>query len=58
MALADAPDAQIRIRGVIEAAHQFETPISAFHFGSGYTSIGKKRYVFTWNKTKFPQPGS
>jgi Alpha-glucosidases, family 31 of glycosyl hydrolases len=31
-------------------------PCSAFHFGSGYTSIGKRRYVFTWNRDKFPQP--
>ena len=24
--------------------------------GSGYTSIGPKRYVFTWNRAKFPEP--
>ena len=56
MALADAPDAQARIRDVIDSAQRFETPISAFHFGSGYTSIGNKRYVFTWNQAKFPKP--
>jgi alpha-glucosidase len=56
MALADAADAQARIQGVIDAAKQFEAPISAFHFGSGYTSIGAKRYVFTWNEAKFPNP--
>ena len=27
---------------------------SSFHFGSGYTSRGKQRYVFTWNTSKFP----
>ena len=43
MALADAPDAQARIQGVIDAAKAFDVPISSFHFGSGYTSIGKKR---------------
>jgi alpha-glucosidase len=32
------------------------TPPAAFHFGSGYTSIGKRRYVFTWNRDKFPEP--
>ena len=31
-------------------------PLSAFHFGSGYTSRGKRRYVFTWNRDKFPDP--
>jgi alpha-glucosidase len=56
MALADAADAQARIQGVIDAARLFEAPISAFHFGSGYTSIGAKRYVFTWNEAKFPEP--
>ncbi len=56
MALADAPDAQARIQGVIDVAKAHDVPISAFHFGSGYTSIGKKRYVFTWNRDKFPDP--
>ena len=56
MALADAPDAQAQIQGVIDAAKALDVPISSFHFGSGYTSIGKKRYVFTWNRAKFPEP--
>ena len=56
MALADAPDAEARIRVVIDAAKALDVPVSAFHFGSGYTSIGGKRYVFTWNRAKFPKP--
>jgi alpha-glucosidase len=56
MALADAPDAQAQIRTVIEKARDRQIPLSAFHFGSGYTSIGRKRYVFTWNLSKFPDP--
>ena len=56
MALADAADAQAQIAGVIAAAKAHDVPISAFHFGSGYTSIGKKRYVFAWNRQKFPDP--
>src|SRR5271168_2572583 len=56
MGLADAPDAEAQIRGVIEKAKEHEIPLSAFHFGSGYTSIGPKRYVFTWNFSKFPEP--
>ena len=56
MALADAPDAQARIQGVMDAAKALDVPISSFHFGSGYTSIGGKRYVFTWNREKFPEP--
>ncbi len=58
MALADASDAQAQIQGVIDAAKAYDVPISAFHFGSGYTSIGTKRYVFTWNCAKFPDPSA
>jgi alpha-glucosidase len=56
MALADAPDAQARIEEFVARAAAERIPISAFHFGSGYTSIGPKRYVFNWNRQKFPDP--
>jgi alpha-glucosidase len=57
MGLADAPDAQQRIRDFLGHAERDGFPLSSFHFGSGYTSRGKQRYVFTWNHDKFPQPG-
>jgi alpha-glucosidase len=56
MGLADAPDAQRRIETFLDEAIAHDVPVSAFHFGSGYTSIGKKRYVFNWNFAKFPDP--
>ena len=56
MSLADAPDAQARLTGFIDDAARHDIPISAFHFGSGYSSIGPRRYVFTWNRSKFPEP--
>jgi alpha-glucosidase len=28
--------------------------VQSFHLSSGYTSIGDKRYVFHWNREKFP----
>jgi alpha-glucosidase len=56
MGLADAPDAQHQIQNFLEIAKRHDIPLSAFHFGSGYTSIGKKRYVFSWNFSKFPDP--
>ncbi|HVJ60802.1 MAG TPA: TIM-barrel domain-containing protein, partial [Burkholderiaceae bacterium] len=56
MGLADAPDAQQRIRDFLGNAERDGFPLSSFHFGSGYTSRGKQRYVFTWNLDKFPQP--
>ena len=54
MALADFPDAQQKIREFLALAERDRFPLSSFHFGSGYTSRGKQRYVFTWNTDKFP----
>ncbi|HEY1460056.1 MAG TPA: glycoside hydrolase family 31 protein [Casimicrobiaceae bacterium] len=56
MSLTDAPDAQARLAEFLKLAAMHDIPLSAFHFGSGYTSIGKRRYVFTWNRDKFPDP--
>jgi alpha-glucosidase len=56
MALADAEDAQQRIASFIDRCVAEAIPISSFHFGSGYTTIGKRRHVFHWNRQKFPSP--
>ena len=56
MGLADAPDAQARLDSFIDRLAQEEIPCSSFHYGSGYSSRGKRRYVFTWNQDKFPDP--
>ena len=58
MSLTDAPDAQARLSTFVEDVARHDVPISAFHFGSGYSSRGKRRYVFTWNREKFPDPRS
>ena len=56
MGLADAPDAQQQLDRFIDECQQHRMPISSFHYGSGYSSRGKQRYVFTWNTSKFPDP--
>lgn len=56
MAIADAPDAQARMEEFITRCRTHDIPVSAFHFGSGYTTIGARRYVFHWNREKFPDP--
>ena len=56
MGLADAPDAQVQLERFIGDCQRHRIPISAFHYGSGYSSRGKQRYVFTWNHSKFPDP--
>jgi len=56
MGLADAADAQAQLSGFIDRAREEQIPVSAFHYGSGYSSRGPRRYVFTWNRDKFPDP--
>ena len=58
MALADSADAQRRIEGFVQTCASENIPVSAFHFGSGYTTIGRRRYVFTWNREKYPDPSA
>jgi alpha-glucosidase len=56
MGLADSPNAQKLLEGFIGECQSRGVPISSFHYGSGYSSRGKQRYVFTWNRNKFPDP--
>jgi alpha-glucosidase len=58
MTIADAPDADARISAFIEDCRRHEIPCDSFHFGSGYSSIGARRYVFNWNHDKFPNPAA
>jgi alpha-glucosidase len=53
---ADDANGQAVIQAFAERCRKEEIPISAIHFGSGYSSRGKRRYVFTWNRDKFPDP--
>jgi alpha-glucosidase len=55
---ADDAKAQSVIEAFAKRCRTEKIPISAIHFGSGYSSRGKRRYVFTWNKDKFPDPAS
>ena len=41
----------------IEKCRHHRIPCDSFHFGSGYSSIGPRRYAFNWNRDKFPDPG-
>ncbi|TAH13662.1 MAG: hypothetical protein EAZ11_02185 [Curvibacter sp.] len=56
MGLADSPNAQELLENFIGECQSRRVPISSFHYGSGYSSRGKQRYVFTWNRNKFPDP--
>lgn len=58
MAIADAADADARIADFVERCAEHEIPCDSFHFGSGYTMIGGRRYAFHWNRDKFPDPAA
>jgi len=53
---ADDANGQRVIEAFAERCRAEKIAISAIHFGSGYSSRGKRRYVFTWNRAKFPDP--
>ncbi len=55
---ADAPRAQKVIEDFADRCRKEEIPISTIHFGSGYTTRKGLRYVFTWNRSKFPDTSS
>ena len=54
MTYTDAPDAQERMGEFIAGVSRHDIPCESFHLSSGYTSIGDRRYVFHWNRDKFP----
>ena len=56
MTYTDAPNAQERMAEFIAGLERHDLPCTSFHLSSGYTSIGDKRYVFHWNRDKFPDP--
>jgi alpha-glucosidase len=58
MSYTDAPDAQKRMVEFLDRCAEHGIPCTSFHLSSGYTSIGSKRYVFTWNREKFPDPAA
>ena len=56
MSYTDAPDAQARMSDFLSKCEEHDILCDSFHLSSGYTSIGDKRYVFHWNREKFPDP--
>lgn len=56
MTYTDAPNARERMSEFVSKLEQHGMVATSFHLSSGYTSIGGKRYVFNWNRQKFPDP--
>lgn len=56
MTYTDAPNAQERMDEFLDGCRTHDILCDSFHLSSGYTSIDDKRYVFNWNREKFPDP--
>ena len=56
MAYTDAENSSEEFKGFLDMIHKTGLSCSGFYLSSGYTSIGKNRYVFNWNTDKFPSP--
>ena len=58
MGLADHPKGERAFYDFLNHCKKFNIPISGLHFSSGYTLRQGKRYVFTWDHSRFPNPKS
>lgn len=56
MAYTDAPKSQKKMYDFIDKLREYDLSCGGFYLSSGYTSIGNQRFVFNWNKEKFPDP--
>ena len=56
MAYTDAPESQKRMNDFSGKLLETDLSCKGFYLSSGYTSIGHQRFVFNWNKEKFPDP--
>lgn len=56
MAYTDAPRSQEKMNGFLKKLRETDLSCGGFYLSSGYTSIGTQRYVFYWNREKFPAP--
>jgi alpha-glucosidase len=57
MKYTDAPDAEDQLSGFLRQLAAHEIPCGSFHLSSGYTLSNGKRYVFVWDKSRFPDQG-
>ncbi len=57
MKYTEAPDAQEQLKRFVDLCKKHEIPCDMFHLSSGYGTDAKStRYVFTWNRSRVPDP--
>jgi alpha-glucosidase len=58
MQYTEANDAQQQLGGFLNSLREHDIPCGSFHLSSGYTKAKGKRYVLTWDKSRFPDPAA
>ena len=56
MKYTEADDAEPQLYGFLARLEQHGIPCQSFHLSSGYTREGERRFVFTWDRSRFPDP--
>jgi alpha-glucosidase len=56
MSYTDDADPPARFAEFLGLLKTHDLPCASFHLSSGYTMIGDNRYVFNWNRDRFPDP--
>jgi alpha-glucosidase len=58
MQYTEAADAEEQLTGFLARLQEHGIPCRSFHLSSGYTKRDEKRYVFTWDSARFPDPAA
>ncbi len=58
MLYTEAADPEEQLAGFLAKLDEHAIPCQSFHLSSGYTKRGDRRYVFTWDKSRFRDPGA
>ncbi len=58
MIYTESSNAQERMNEFLSRCEEHDILCDSFHLSSGYTSIGGRRYVFNWDRSKFPDPAA
>ncbi len=58
MQYTEAGNAEAELAGFLARLREHRIPCQSFHLSSGYTKHGGKRYVFAWDRSRFPDPAA
>ncbi|MDQ0338261.1 alpha-glucosidase [Caldalkalibacillus uzonensis] len=56
MTYTESPNSQTALQEFVDSCEQHDILCYSFQLSSGYTTLGNKRCVFHWDRSKFPDP--